>query len=125
MKRQLFIVEDHPAMRDAYTLTINAEPDLTICGSASTAEHALSEINRLHPDLVLVDISLPGMSGIEFLRSLQAQRPDLPALIISGHDKAVYNSAPANTKGFVMKHEGPDVLLAAIRRIFRNAVVST
>jgi DNA-binding NarL/FixJ family response regulator len=67
MRYRIYLVEDHPSMRDAYALTIDAEPDLQICGTTSTAESALAEIAHSEPDLVLVDISLPGMDGFAFL----------------------------------------------------------
>jgi DNA-binding NarL/FixJ family response regulator len=118
MSYQIFIVEDHPSMRAAYKLVISTQPDLTLCGEAATGEDALLAIPAVAPDLVLVDISLPGMSGLDLLKQLNAQKPELPALIVSGHDKDLYsNSTLTNAKGYIQKHEGPEILLAAIRKI--------
>jgi DNA-binding NarL/FixJ family response regulator len=115
---QIFVVEDHPSMRAAYAILINAQPDLKLCGEASTAEDALESIPNMRPDLVLVDISLPGMSGLDLLKQLNVRFPDVPALIVSGHDRDLYtNSSLTNAKGYIMKHEGPEVLLSAIRRV--------
>jgi DNA-binding NarL/FixJ family response regulator len=115
MGYRIYIVEDHPAMRDAYASIIKTRPDLELCGIAATAEIALAEIAQARPDLALVDIALPGMNGIQFLTILSTKLPDLPALLVSGHDKEIYgaNSLP-NVKDFVMKHEGPNALLKAI-----------
>jgi DNA-binding NarL/FixJ family response regulator len=118
MSYQIFIVEDHPSMRAAYRLVISTQPDLALCGEAASGEDALLAIPLLSPDLILVDISLPGMSGLDLLKQLNKQKPDLPALIVSGHDKDLYaNSTLTNAKGYIQKHEGPEILLAAIRRI--------
>jgi DNA-binding NarL/FixJ family response regulator len=121
MSYRIYIVEDHPAMRDAYASIIKTRPDLELCGSAATAEIALAEIPQAQPDLALVDIALPGMNGIQLLTILSTQLPDLPALLVSGHDKEIYgaNSLP-NVKDFVMKHEGPNALLKAIYSVFSN-----
>lgn len=122
MSYQIFVVEDHPSMRAAYAMVIKTQPDLRLCGEAASGEDALMAIPQLHPDLLLVDISLPGMSGLDLLKKLNTQQPDLPALIVSGHDKALYaDSALTNAKGYIMKHEGPEALLTAIRRVLGTA----
>ncbi len=122
MSYQIFVVEDHASMRAAYAMVIKTQPDLLLCGEAENAEDALTVIPGLQPDLILVDISLPGMSGLELLRQLNTAQPDLPAIIVSGHDKTLYaDSALTNAKGYIMKHEGPEALLAAIWRVLRHA----
>src|ERR1039458_6503299 len=70
---KIFIVEDHPVFRKGLVQIINSEADLTVCGEAADAEQALQAIPRLKPDLVLVDISLPGKSGLELTKELRAR----------------------------------------------------
>ena len=77
-------------MRDTLVAFVSALPDTEICGSASNAEDALAKLAEAKVDLVLVDISLPGMSGLEFLREVRQRWPKLPCLVLTGHDKAAY-----------------------------------
>jgi DNA-binding NarL/FixJ family response regulator len=81
----IFIVEDHPKMRETYRLFIEAEPKLMLCGTAANAAEALVEIPRQHPDLVIVDVSLPDTNGFDLVRLLHGQDPSLSILIVSGH----------------------------------------
>ena len=95
---------------------------MEFCGEAASGEEALEKIPASAPDLVLVDISLPGMSGIDLARKLQEQQPTIPLLIVSGHEMRLYidgdlSSVGANVKGYVMKHQGPAVLLSEINRV--------
>jgi DNA-binding NarL/FixJ family response regulator len=121
MKNQIFVVEDHPSMQEAYTLLLNSQADLAVCGTAASGEDALRQMMQVEPDLVLVDISLPGMSGLEFLRALNAQAPLLTAIIVSGHEREFYmDSKLPNVGDYVMKEEGPETLLTAIRRTLAN-----
>lgn len=119
MTCRIFIVEDHPSMRSAYTMVINAEPDLEICGEAESAEETLEILDDFNPDLLLVDISLPGMSGIDLLRELQNQKRNLASIVVSGHDDRTYidQILKYGASAYVMKHQGPDVLLETIRQV--------
>ena len=102
---KVFIVEDHFAMRQAYVDLIARENDLKVCGVAITAQEALEQIPQCHPDIVLIDVSLDGMSGIELTQQLKNQYPELPALIISGHEEAFYarKAIQAGARGYVVK----------------------
>jgi DNA-binding NarL/FixJ family response regulator len=121
---RIFIVEDHPAMRGAYITLIAPQPDMEIIGEAASGEEALKRIPGCGPDLVMIDISLPGMSGIELLRCLQKQRPELPALIVSGHQEISYidHILSLGARGYVMKHQGPNAILEAIRQIMSGEI---
>jgi DNA-binding NarL/FixJ family response regulator len=119
MAYQIFIVEDHPRMRATYCRMIQFQPDMDLHGEAASGEEALEKLGNSSPDLILVDVSLPGISGIELLRKLEELRPEMSALIVSGHDKELYMKEArfSNVKGYVMKHEGPEVLLETIRKV--------
>ena len=123
MKRRIFIVEDHDVVRESYTLFLNMEADLEVCGAAGTAEDALEQLSTAEPDLLLVDVSLPGMSGIELLQKLRSEGAEVPALVVTGHDNDQYRrgAAEAGARGFVMKQEDPDVLVASIREALDEA----
>ncbi len=83
---QIYIVDDHQVMRQSYALLLRRMPGVELCGEAASAEEALPELEALQPDLVLIDISLPGLRGDELLAILQARMPQIGVVIISGHD---------------------------------------
>ncbi|MDQ3248153.1 MAG: response regulator transcription factor [Chloroflexota bacterium] len=116
---KLFIVEDHPVMRAAYAKLINRETDLEVVGVAETGQRAMEMIPSAQPDLVLVDISLPGMSGIALVTHLRTQQPALLTLIISGHEEALYakHALQAGARGYLVKSGLADVMIPAIRQV--------
>ncbi len=121
MPKHIFIVDDHPIMRKGYQALLNREPDLQVCGEAGTAEEALDRIPRVtpQPDLVVVDLSMEGMSGIELIKRLQSFRPDLPVLVVSMHDEMLYaeRAVRAGARGYIMKKEVDTTVIQAIRKI--------
>ncbi len=123
-KKSVFIVDDHPIMRDGITQLIDQQPDLKVCGSACSAPEALDALNGLAPDLLLVDISLSGMNGIDLIKIVKKRNPRLPALVLSMHSEDLYaeRAIHAGAKGYVMKHASSDTLLAAIRRVVDGKV---
>jgi two-component system invasion response regulator UvrY len=118
MKWRIYIVEDHEVVRQSYVMFLNMSSDLEVCGAVRTAEEALEDVPEANPDLLVVDVSLPGMSGIDLLEALRASDRLVPALVLSGHDNEVYRdtAVQAGARAFVMKQEGPDALLDAIYR---------
>lgn len=117
--RKVFIVEDHPVFREGLVQIINGEDDLTVCGEAEDAEHALEVIPGLKPDLVLVDISLPGKSGLELIKELRARTDGIKLLVLSMHDEALYADRVlrAGGDGYIMKQEDPEEVVNAIRDV--------
>ena len=119
MKFRIFILEDHPVMRRGYRALINGEMDIEVCGEAETASAALEMIRESAPDLVIADISLEGMNGIEFIKRLQAERPGLEVLVVSMHDESLYaeRALQAGAAGYLMKKEADSLVITAIRRV--------
>ncbi len=119
MKHRIFILEDHPVMRRGYRVLINGEMDLEICGEAETAAEALEAIPKAVPDLVIADISLDGMNGIEFIKCLQAKHRGLEVLVVSMHDESLYaeRALHAGAAGYLMKTEAESRIVPAIRRV--------
>ena len=118
---QVFIVDDHPAMRLALHSRLEREADLAVCGEAATAETALEQIGWAVPDLVLIDVSLPGMSGIDLARALRERHPDLPLAMLSGHGEKGYvdQAFKAGVRGYILKGGGAE-LAVAIRQVMRG-----
>lgn len=120
----IVLIDDHPLMRQGLVRTIENEVDLNVVGQMDSAEDALEEIEDLDPDLAIVDISLPGMSGMELLKHLQSRAPDLKALVVSRHDETLYaeRCIRAGAKGYVMKQEAGDVIVEAIRKVLNGRI---
>ena len=81
--KKVFLVEDHPVYAEGLVDILKSEPDLAVCGQAGSAEEALRLIPRLAPDLVLVDITLPGMSGLDLIKRLRPKYPEIKLLVRS------------------------------------------
>ena len=119
MPFRIFIVEDHPAMRQAYASVIGREPDLELCGVAETAEDALERLAGLSCDLVVTDLRLPGLSGIELVERLHETQPDMQALVISAHEGASFerDAVRAGAAAFLEKRSLTETLLPTVRRV--------
>src|SRR5580704_1345291 len=105
--------------RDGLRQLIDREPDLAVCGDAAEAEAALQEIRKLKPDLVVVDITLGGTSGIDLIKAIKNEQEDFPVLVVSMHDESLYaeRALRAGAMGYVMKHEPAKTVKAAIRKV--------
>jgi DNA-binding NarL/FixJ family response regulator len=116
---RIFMVEDHPAFREGLVQIISGEKDLSVCGEAGDADHALQAIARLKPDLVLVDITLPGKSGLELIKELRSRNSKVRILVVSMHDEALYADRVlrAGGDGYIMKQEDPEEIVHAIRDV--------
>lgn len=123
-KRKILIVDDHPMMRQGLAQLLNNEADLTVCSEAETAAQAMSAIAAAKPDLMLADISLPDKNGLELIKDAQAQFPELPILVISMHDEALYAERVlrAGGRGYIMKQEGGKRLMQAIRQVLSGQI---
>ncbi len=123
-KRTIFIVDDHPIIRQGLALLINREPDLAVCGDAQEATSALQLIESMKPDLVVVDISLNGPDGLDLLKNLRSYDPDLPVLMLSMLDEVIYaeRALRAGASGYIMKQEATEKVLVAIRRILGGEI---
>ncbi len=123
-KHRIFIVDDHPIVRQGLALLINREPDLAVCGDAEEARSALCGIEELKPNLVVLDISLNGPDGLDLLKNIRARDPHLPVLILSMMDELLYaeRGLRAGANGYIMKQQATEQVLVAIRRILGGEV---
>ena len=123
-KRSVFIVDDHPLLRQGLALLIDREDDLTVCGEAEEAQAAMRAIPQCQPDILIVDISLNGPDGLDLLKSIRSSYPGLPVLILSMHDEATYaeRALRARANGYIMKQEATEKVLVAVRRILNGEV---
>src|SRR5437763_1505097 len=107
--KRIVIVDDHPLFRKGLEQLISSSADnaFAICGEAGDAAEGMSVIRELKPDLVIVDLSLPGANGIELIKNIRAEFQKLPVLILSMHDESLYalRALRAGAQGNVMKQE--------------------
>ncbi len=121
-RKKIFIVDDHPMMREGLAQLIAQEGDLMVCGEAEDATQALEQIEKLKPDLALVDITLRSTNGLELIKDLRIRAPALSILVISMHDESLYAERVlrAGARGYVMKQEGGKKLMEAIRHVLNG-----
>jgi len=118
------IVDDHPIMRHGLGQLIDAQSELEVCSWAGTAAEALAAIPEDHPELALLDISLPDRNGLELLKDLRSQYPEVQVLMVSMHDESLYaeRALRAGARGYIMKEEAADKLIEAIRTVLSGQI---
>ena len=123
-KRRIFIVDDHPLVREGLTNLINGQSDLIVCGEAEDSAGAIAGIAKDRPDIALIDISLKNESGLELVKNLDNQFPLVALIVLSMHDEALYaeRALRAGARGYVMKRETSRSVLACIRRVLEGGV---
>jgi len=123
-KRKILVVDDHPFMRAGLSQLIDRQPDLCVCGEAGDPATALQQMAKFPVDLVLSDMTMPGRSGIEFIKDILALYPKLAILVVSMHDEMIYAERVlrAGGRGYIMKEAGGENLLAAIRQVLSGEV---
>jgi DNA-binding NarL/FixJ family response regulator len=123
-KTRLFLVEDHPVVCEGLKLLIDGDPELTVCGTASSVADAKTRIRELEPDMALIDITLGDGSGLDLIKELHQQNPKLMMMAISMHDESVYaeRALRAGAKGYVMKSEAMDTVRTAVHRVLGGEI---
>lgn len=124
VKKTVLVVDDHPLMRQGLSMLINQQQDMEVCAEAEEAMAAMQAIVLHKPDIMILDISLNGPDGLDLLKNIRSTYPDLPVLILSMHDEALYaeRALRARANGYIMKQEATDQVLVALRRILNGEV---
>ena len=119
---KVLLVDDHPFMREGLAKRINQEPGWSVCGEASSAREARGAVARLHPDLVVLDLSLSDCLALDLIQDINGLAPEARVVVFTMHDETVYaeRALRAGARGYVMKHEPPERLLAALRAVLRG-----
>jgi DNA-binding NarL/FixJ family response regulator len=123
-KRSILLIDDHPIVRQGLAQLINQEPDLHVSSEAASAREALEMLEKEMPDIAIVDISLDDRSGIELIKDLRARNENLPVLVLSMHDEALYaeRALRAGAKGYIMKQEATEKVMTAIRKALEGQI---
>jgi DNA-binding NarL/FixJ family response regulator len=123
-KYKVLIVDDHPIVRQGISQLIDQEPDFAASSQAGSAKEALDQMESNPPDVLLVDISLDGISGLELIKTLKLREYATPILVLSMHDESLYaeRALRAGAKGYVMKQEATEKVLTAIRKVLQGEI---
>lgn len=123
-RRCIMVVDDHPIVRHGIAQLLNAQPDVYCAAEADDANEALLILRERRFDLLIVDLTMPGISGLDFVRRVRAGDADTPILVMSMHEESIYaeRALAAGARGYVMKQEGTEMLLAAVRRLLAGGV---
>lgn len=123
MTHRLYLVEDHPVMREAYAHVLAGQSDLSLCGEAETGEQALVDLDTLAGgcDLVVTDMRLPGMSGLDLIIQIHNRWPHLPVMVITGHEDSLFErrATEAGAVAFLPKRLAASRLLDTIRGVLK------
>jgi two-component system invasion response regulator UvrY len=119
---KVLIADDHPVIRLGLKRILDAEPDMKGADEAQTTQEALDLASKKQYDVLLLDIDMPGRSGLEALKELRAQQPSLPVLVLSIHSEEQYAARilKAGGAGYLMKETAPEELVKAIRRAYEG-----
>jgi DNA-binding NarL/FixJ family response regulator len=123
-RKRVFLVDDHPMVREQLAHLIDQQPDLQVCGEAGEVAGALEGIERLRPDIAIVDLSLKNSSGLDLIKDLKARESAVPVLVLSMHDESLYAERVlrAGAMGYMSKQEKTRNILAAIRRVLDGGI---
>lgn len=122
---RILIADDHPLFRDGLRLLLGTTPDLEVIGEATTGDETVQLAATLRPDVILMDIKMPGVSGIEATRQTLAANPGIRILIVTmfEDDATVFTAMRAGARGFVLKDAAKDDMLRAIRGVGRGEAI--
>ena len=121
---KLLLVDDHPIVRSGLRMLFLSEPGMTIVGEASSGQEAIEAVQRLHPDVVIMDVSMPGMNGIEATRRIKAAHPETAVLALTMYEDEQYffEMLNAGASGYIPKRAAPDDLVSAIKVVAEGNV---
>lgn len=123
-KTRILIVEDHPIFRMGMCELINQEKDLEVCGQAEDVAGAREALEKLKPDMVILDLSLKDSNGMDLVRETSSRRQNIPVLVLSMHDETLHaqRCLKAGAKGYIMKHEASLSVVKALRHILGGGI---
>lgn len=118
-RRRVFLLDDHPLVREWLASMVRLEPDLEVCGQAENAAAALAAVPAAHPDVMVVDLSLPRSSGLELIKEMRTRHPPVRLLVLSMHDEAsvAERAFRAGAHGYAAKRESGPHIVEGIRAV--------
>ena len=116
---RIILVDDHAIVRTGYRLLLENDPGIEIIAELESGEQANQQARELNPDVIIMDLSMPGMGGLEAIRRIKAKSPDIKVLVFTMHDNVsfVEHAMDAGASGYITKNNAPNVLIQAVRKI--------
>ena len=123
-KSRVYLVDDHPIVRQGLIKLIEQEEGLAVCGESGTVKEALEDLKKLGPDVILVDISLEDSNGLELIKLVDDLGMQIPMLVLSMHDESLYaeHALRAGASGYVMKQAASNTLIQAIQKVLEGEI---
>jgi DNA-binding NarL/FixJ family response regulator len=120
---RLLCVDDHPLVREGVTRKIDAQPDMRVVASASTGEEAIKLFDQHHPDVTLMDLNLPGMSGLEAIEAIRRKHPNARIVVLTMYkgDEDIHRALEAGASAYVLKTTVSDDLVRVVREVHAGA----
>jgi len=121
-KTKVLLVDDHPLVREWLANLLNQQPDFEVCGEATNGPQAIKLMAMVQPAVAIVDISLEGGSGIDLIKGIKADYPNVMMVVLSMHDESLYaeRAMRAGARGYVMKREATKNIIPAIRQVLKG-----
>ena len=119
---RILIADDHPIVRQGLATVLDREEDLKVVGQASNGVEAVSEATRLHPDVILMDLQMPVMDGVEAILQIKQEDPDVGIIILTTYDsdENIFRGVEAGAKAYLLKDSPPEEVLKAIRVVHQG-----
>src|SRR6266513_999993 len=126
-KSRVVLVEDHPMFREQLVQLINKQIDMQVCGETDNTRDALQLVESELADIVIVDLTLKGPSGLELIKDLKAREINVPVLVLSMHDESLYAERVlrAGARGYITKNEASREVMSAIRKVLSGEIYVT
>lgn len=123
-KIRIFIVDDHPIVREGLSMLLDRENDMVVCGEAEDINTALTGMKEENPDMLIVDVTLASGSGIDLIKCVRKSHPRMPVLVLSMHAEIYYaeQALRAGANGYITKMEAPKTLVTAIRKVLAGDI---
>jgi DNA-binding NarL/FixJ family response regulator len=123
---KILIVDDHPVVRDGLNAVLETQPDFEVIGEAGDGQEAIAQVERLHPDVVLLDLDMPGLDGLGALQQIMKQRPNTKVIIFTvfDTDERILTAVQAGAQGYLLKGDAPrNEIFRAVRTVYQGGAL--
>ena len=122
---RVLLVDDHAVVRKGLRALFDLDPGIEVVGEAEDGEQAVQSVDRLRPDVILMDLEMPGIGGVEAARQISERHPDSKIVVLTSHaaEEDVFPALKAGALGYLLKHSAPDDVVGAIRQAYRGETV--
>jgi DNA-binding NarL/FixJ family response regulator len=123
---KILIVDDHPVVRDGLNAILETQPDFEVIGEAGDGQEAVAQVERLRPDVVLLDLDMPGLDGLGALQQIMKQRPDTKVIIFTvfDTDERILTAVQAGAQGYLLKGDAPrNEIFRAVRTVYQGGAL--